>query len=141
MTRKSQPTVRRHRLSRFWTFAEARAVVPYVASIMRSLREQRLEYFRHHLAAERLAGKPGGTRRGTLRAHDEAARAAGRADAEYHQTLAELNSLGFRCLDSVARLAVLYVYHDEFVSEYVYDLFDSQPLRFPDQRERGRSQG
>jgi hypothetical protein len=141
MTRKSRPTDRRHSLSRFWTCAQARAVVPYVASIMRSLREQRLECFRHHLAAKRLAGKPGRPRRDTLLAQEEAARAAGRADAKYHQTLAELHSLGFRCLDSVAGLAVLCVYHDEFVTEYVYDLFDSQPIRFPDQRERGRGQG
>ncbi len=141
MTRKSRPTDRRHSLSRFWTCAEAQAVVPYVASIMRSLREQRLEYFRHHLAAKRLAGKPGRSRRDTLLAHEEAVRAAGRADAEYHQTLAELNSLGFRCLDSAAGLAAVYVYHDEFVTEYLYDLFDSQPIRFPEQRERGRGQG
>ena len=60
---------------------------------------------------------------------------------EYHQTLAELNSLGFRSLDAVAGLAAVCVYHDESVTEYVYDLFDSQPIRFPDQRERGRGQG
>ena len=138
MTRKSRPTDRHHSLSRFWACAEARALVPYVASIMRSLREHRLDYFRHHLAAKRLAGRP---RRDTLLAQEEAARAAGRADAEYHQTLAELTSLGFRCLDSIAGLAVFNVYLDEFVTEYVYDLFDLQPIRFPDQHERGRGQG
>jgi hypothetical protein len=141
MTRKSRPTDRRQSLSRFWTCAEALAVVPYVASIMRSLRDHRLDYLRHHLAAKRLAGKPGRPRRDTLLAHEETVRAAGRADVEYHQTLAELNSLGFRCLDAVAGLAAVCVYHDEFVTEYVYDLFDSQPIRFPDQRERGRGQG
>ena len=141
MTRKSRPTDRHRSLSRFWTRAEARAVVPYVTSIMRSLREHRLDYFRHHLAAKRLAGKPGRPRRDTLLAQEEAARASGRADAKYHQTLAELNSLGFRLLDSVAGLAVFNVYLDEFVTEYVYDLFDSQPIRFPGQRERGRGQG
>jgi hypothetical protein len=141
MTSQSRPTDRRNGFSGVWTHAQARAAVPYVASIMRSLREQRLEYFRHHLAAKRLAGKPGRPRRDTLLAHEEAVRAAGRADLEYHQTLAELNSLGFRCLDAVAGLAAVCVYHDEFVTEYVYDLFDSQPIRFPDQRERGRGQG
>ena len=34
MTSQSGPTDRRHRSLRVWTYAQARAVVPYVASIM-----------------------------------------------------------------------------------------------------------
>jgi hypothetical protein len=138
MTNNSRPTDRRDRFSRVWTYAEARAAVPYVASIMGSLREHRLDFLRHHLAAKRLAGELGRPRRDALLAREEASREASRADAQYQTTLVELYSLGFRCVDSVAGLAIFTVYQDEFVREYVFDLFDSPPTRFPDEHESGR---
>ncbi len=141
MTSNSRPTDRRNRFRSVWTYAQARAVLPYVAAIMGSLREYRLDFLRHRLAAKRLAAKPGRPRRDTLLDLEEAARAEGRADAEYQKTLAELNSLGIRCLDSVAGLAIFTVYENGYLREYVYDLFDSQPLRFPDEHEPGRGQG
>ena len=133
MTSKSRPTDRRNLSLGIWTYAEARAVLPYVASIMGSLREHRLDFLRHRLCAQRLASKPGRPRRDTLIDQEEALREAGRADAEYQKTHAELRSLGIRCLDSVAGLAIFTVYENGYLREYVYDLFDSQPLRFPDE--------
>ncbi len=141
MTSKRGPTDRRHRSFRVWTHAQARAVLPYVASIMGSLREHRLDFLRHRLSAQRLAGEPGKHRRDTLFAQEEAACEADRADAEYQRTLAELNSLGIRCLDSVAGLAIFTLYQEGDPTECVYDLFDSQSLRFPDEHEPGRGQG
>ncbi len=82
---------------------------------MGSLREHRLDFLRHRLSAQRLAGKPGRPRRDTLLAQEEAAREEGRADAEYQKTLAELKSLGIRCLDSVASLAIFTVYQDGYL--------------------------
>jgi hypothetical protein len=107
---------------------------------MRSLREHRLDFLRHRLSAQRLAGKPGRSRRDALLAQEEAVREQCRADAEHQKTLAELKSLGIRCLDSVAGLAIFTVYQEGDPMEYVYDLFDSQPLRFPDEHEPGRCQ-
>ncbi len=141
MTSKSSPTDCHHRYNRVWTDSEARAVLPYVASIMGSLREHRLDALRHHLAARRLATKPGGPGRDTRLAQEKAARAASEADAEYQKALVELHSLGFRCLDSVAGLAVFTVYQDGDFAEYVYDLFESQHLRVPAANEAGRGQG
>jgi len=140
MTSQSCPTDRRHRSLRVRTCAQARTVLPYVASILRSLREHRLDLLRHRLSAQRLAGKPGRSRRDTPLAQEEAAREEGRADAEYQKTLAELKSLGIRCLDSVAGLAIFTVYQDGYLRKYVYDLFDLQPLRFPDEHEPGMGQ-
>jgi hypothetical protein len=134
MTRKSRLSDRR-RFSGVWTYTEARAVSPYVASIMGSLREHRLDSLRRRLGARRLAVKQGRPSRDTLLAQEEAASAAGRADAEYYRTLAELKLLGIRCLDSIAGLAIFTVYEKGYLREYVYDLFDSPPLRFPDEHE------
>ena len=141
MTSKSRPTGRRRRFIGVMTYAQARAVLPYVASIMSSLREHRLDALRHHLAAKRLAAKPGRPRRDTLLAQEEAAGAAQRADAEYQETLAELESLGIRCLDPIAGLAIFTVDQGKSLAEYVYDLFDSQPLRFPVEHQPCRGQG
>jgi hypothetical protein len=107
---------------------------------MGSLREHRLDLLRHRLSSHRLAAKPGRPRRDTLLDRDEAAREEGRAVAEYEKTLAELESLGIRCLDSAAGLAIFTVYQDGSLREYVFDLFDSQPLRFPDEHVPGRGQ-
>ncbi len=41
---KPEPTDRRNRFSGVWAYAQARAALPYVASIMRSLREHRLDF-------------------------------------------------------------------------------------------------
>ncbi len=88
-----------------------------------------------------MAGEPGKRLRDTLVAQEEAACEADRADAEYQRTLSELKSLGIRCLDPVAGLAIFTVYQEGYPTEYVYDLFDSQPLRFPDEPEPGRGEG
>ena len=53
MTSNSRPTDRRNRFRSVWTYAQARAVLPYVAAIMGSLREYRLDFLRHRLAAKR----------------------------------------------------------------------------------------
>jgi hypothetical protein len=141
MTSKSSPTDRRHRFIRVWTYAQARAVLPYVASNMGSLREHGLDALRHHLAAKRLADKPGRPSRETLFAQEEAAREARRADAGYQETLAGLKSLGIRCLDPVAGLAIFTVHQNGHLAEYVYDLFGPQPLRSRAEHEPGRGQG
>jgi Uncharacterized conserved protein (DUF2203) len=140
MTSNSGPTDRRNRWPGIWTYAEVRAVLPYVASIMGSLREHRLDLLRHRLSSRRLRAKPGRPTLETLLDQEEAAREEGRAGAEYEKTLAELESLGIRCLDSAAGLAIFTVYQDGYLREYVYDLFDSQPLRFPDEHVPGRGQ-
>ena len=141
MTSKRSPTDRR-RVVRVWTYAQARAVLPDVASILRSLREHRLDAPRHHLAARRLADQPGRPRRDTLIAQEEAVRAADRADAEYQRTLTELESLSIHCLDPVACRAIVTVSQAGKRVGYVYDLFDPQPLRFCwAEQEPGRSRG
>jgi hypothetical protein len=140
MTSKSRPTDRRNDFSGVCTYAQARAVLPYVASIMRSLREHRLDFLSRRRCLKRLTSQPGRPRRDALLAQEDAARGAVQADAEYQRTLAELESLGIRCIDSVAGLAIFTLYHDGYVREYVYDLFDLQPLRLPDGQEPGRGE-
>ena len=142
MTSKRSPTDHRHRVIRIWTYAHARAALPYVASILRSLREHRLDGLRHHLTAKRLADQPGRPRRDALIAQEEAVGEADRADAEYQRALAELESLGIHCLDPVACRAIVTVSQAGRRVGYLYDLFDPQTLRFCwAEQEPGRSRG
>ncbi len=57
MKSKSGPTDRRDCSLRVWTHAQARAVLPYVTSIMGSLREHRLEFLRHRLCGPTIGGR------------------------------------------------------------------------------------
>ncbi len=57
MTSKRGPTDRRHRSLRVWTYAQARAMLPYVASIMSSLREHRLDFLRHQPLRPTIGGR------------------------------------------------------------------------------------
>jgi hypothetical protein len=140
MTSKSGPTDHPCYFVRTWTYSQVRAVLPYVASIMGSLREHRLAALRHHLASDRLAAKPGRPGRDTLLALEEAAREARRAEADYQETLTELESLGIRCLNPVAGQALIPFCQGRKVTWYVHDLFEPQPLRFWPTGELGKGQ-
>ena len=130
MTSKSGPADHPCRFLRTWTYPQAQAVLPYVASIMGSLREHRLDAMRHRLAADRLAAKPGRPGRDTLLALAEPVREARRAEADYQEALAELESLGVRCLNAVAGQVLIPFWQGGKVAWYVCELFDPQPVRF-----------
>jgi hypothetical protein len=131
MTSKSGRTDPCVHLNRAWTFAAAQTVLPYLASVMGSLRDHRLDALRHNLASQRLReqpGKPG--RRDTLLALETVAREARLAEENYQETLAELQSLGIHCLSAVGGLALIPFYEYEQLVGYVFDLFDPQRLLF-----------
>lgn len=121
---------RRRQTILVWTYAQAQNAVPYLASVMRSLREHALEARRHYLAARRLARRPGRPDRAALIAHDELVRQARHAEQRFDDALAELGILDIRCLDPVRGLALIPFVHDDHLAWFVYDLFDSNPLLF-----------
>src|SRR5262249_6152749 len=57
--RNRKEAKRRQETIQVWTYEQARRALPYVASIMRSLREHRLEAQQQRQTAERLANQPG----------------------------------------------------------------------------------
>src|SRR5262249_13322208 len=64
-----------------WPYEQAQAAIPYISSILRSLREHALEALRHYHRAKRIANRPGRPDRTTLIAQQEAEKEAHRADA------------------------------------------------------------
>ncbi len=130
MSRKQKGSKASRQPIQVWSFAQATAALPYIASVMKSLREHRLEAQQHRLTAARLAARPGRPDRAALIAQQEAADEAHRADERFQQALDELQVLDVYCLDPVAGQALIPFVHEDQLAWYVCDLFDSTPLQF-----------
>lgn len=129
MKRNQRGAQRRRRRIRVWTLPQARAAVPYLSSVLRSLREHWLEAVAQHRTAERLARQPGRPDRAALTAIDDARRAADAADARYREAEDELLALDVYPLDPVGgQVLIPFVAGDE-LAWYVFDLFEPEPIR------------
>lgn len=121
---------RRRRILKLWTHAQAQAALPYLASVVRSIREHRLEAQQHLLTAERLASQPGRPDRTAIIAQEEATREAERADERFQKAVRELHVIDVYCLDPIQGLALIPFVYENQLAWFVYDLFDAEPLRF-----------
>jgi hypothetical protein len=129
MNRNQKGTRRRRRQIRVWALEQARAALPYLSSVMRSVREHRLEAVTQHRNAKRLATRSGRPDRDSLIAHAESEKAAGQADARFREALAELEALDIYLIDPLGGQALIPFVHAENLAWYVYDAFDPEPLR------------
>ncbi len=115
---------------RVWSRTEALAALPYIATIMRSLREHRLEANRHRRTARLFDERPGKLGRDTLIAREEANREADRAEQQFEAALHELQGLDVYCLDAVGGQALIPFVNDDQLAWFVYDLFEADHLRY-----------
>src|SRR5947209_4029565 len=113
MKRNQKGAKRRRRQIRVWALEQARAALPYLSSVVRSLREHRLEAVTQHRNAERLAHRPGRPDRDSLIAHAEAVQGAEQADDRFREALGELQALDVFLLDPIAGQALVPFVHDE----------------------------
>lgn len=111
-----------------WTLSQAKQALPYIGSIMQSLREHRLEALQQQRRAQLLAAKPGRPDREDLIKHQEASRDGQRAEDRYQDSLHELQELGVYCQDAVRGLALVPFVHDHLLAWFVFDLFADQSL-------------
>src|SRR5438105_4171683 len=102
MKRDQKGARRRRREVRVWPLEQARAMQPYLSSVVRSLREHRLEAVTQHRNAERLAHLPGRPDRDRLIAQAEARKAADEANDRFREALTELQALDVYLVDPVA---------------------------------------
>ncbi len=113
-----------------WTLTQAKAASAYIASIVRSLREHTLEALTLRRNIDRLDQLPGRPSRRTLIAIQEATREMHQAEDRYQEAAEELEILDVFCIDPLRGQAVVPFVHDDQLAWYLFDLFDSQPLRF-----------
>jgi hypothetical protein len=115
---------------RVWTYSEALGALPYIASVLRSLREHRLEANRQGLIARRLSERPGRPDRVTLLNQEHAAKEARREEEKFREAQEELQRLDVYCLDPVQGVALIPFVHDDQLAWFIYDLHDQKPLQF-----------
>jgi hypothetical protein len=129
MKRDRKASRRRRNSIQAYTHAQALRVLPYVGSIMRSLREWRLEAQHFDRNVRRIADRPGRPDRSTLLDMEEANRCRRSADERFDEALNDLHTLDVYCLDPLRGEALIPFVHDDQLAWYVYDLFDDEPLR------------
>ena len=111
---------------RVWTYDEAKKAVPYIANVMRSLREQRIEAQNLHRHVQRLTSLPGRPDRTALLAQSEADRQVREAEHRFEESMDELVGLDVFCLDPIAGQAVIPFLHAQKLAWFVFDLFDDE---------------
>ena len=115
--------------SRLWTFAAAQAAVPYFSSVARSLREHYLEVLAKWRAVQLLRERHGRPDRQALIAEQEARCDLHKAEQDFQDALEELSELNVYPHDPGQGMALVPFLQDDQPAWYVFDLFDSQPIR------------
>jgi hypothetical protein len=123
-------TKRREKTLRAWTYEEALKALPYITSIMQSLRESHIEAKQHGRTAEQLARRPGRPNCDAIIAHADAVAEARQAKDQFREALAELHALDVYCLDPIHGTAVIPFVHDSQLAWFLFDLFDDQRIRY-----------
>jgi hypothetical protein len=128
--RNSKGAKQQQQTIQVWTYEQARAALPYIASVVRSLREHALEALAQHRLGQRIADRPGRPRRDDLIAQQEAQELARRANERFLEAAEELQELDVYSLDPLQGLALVPFVHNKELAWYIFDLHDSQPFRF-----------
>ena len=110
---------------RLWTYSEAVLAVPYLRSLVGSLRERWLDAQREPLQTRRMKAQPGRPDRQALIRQAEA---AGEAEDQFHEVLGELEALGVSSLDTPQGLALIPFRQGSDLAWFVFDLFSPRGL-------------
>jgi hypothetical protein len=130
MNRKRKGTKRSPSTIRVWTYDQACQALPYVTSVMTSLRDHWIAAQGHDRKARQLAGRPGRANRVRLLAQAEEGRAAREAHDRFQKDQDELFALDVYCLDPIRGEAVIPFIHDNQLAWFLYDLFAPDTLQY-----------
>jgi Uncharacterized conserved protein (DUF2203) len=113
-----------------WTLEQARSLLPYLTSIIDSMREARLDNLSHTSRAARLEARPGRPKRDQiLELADEKAKAK-EAEDRYQKAQEELQQLDVYCINAVQGLALIPFVNEDQLAWFIFDRFDQDPIRF-----------
>ena len=121
--RRKKAAARKHTF-RVWTHPQAAAALPYLTSVVRSVREHYLQFRSERHRALRLRQRPGRPDRQALLDLEAAARETDLLEDRFNDDLRELWRLNIYCLDPAQGLALIPFAHDEQLAWFVFDLFD-----------------
>lgn len=127
---KNRRTAGRLKIEDFpvWTHEQAARAVPYLTSVMNSIRDLSIGLNRQRVRARRLAERPGRPDRNTIIEHDEALCEARRLEEQLHDAMHELACLNVHCVSPVAGLAMIPFVNAEQLAWLVFDLFDEAKI-------------
>jgi hypothetical protein len=130
MNRNRKGAKRRSQTLRVWTYDEARSALPYLTSVMGSLREHWTAAQAHDRRAKRLADRPGRPDRTRLLALQDETTLAAAAKQQFDEEADELHRLDIFCIDPLRGEGVIPFVQHEQLAWFLYDLFDPDALRF-----------
>ena len=131
MNRRKKGAKRRRRTLQTWTIQQAEAAVPYLRSILASLREHYLELRASRLGIRRLVARPGRPDRAALLALRHAEEEADRTSEQATEAARELAELDVFCLDPAEGQALVPFLCEDQLAWYLFDSFDEhKPLRY-----------
>jgi len=113
---------------RLWALPDVYKAVPYIRSLMQSLRDGWLELRQAQESVERAKARPGRPNRDTLIQMEESQRDVERAEAGLQDIVTDMMALSAYCVDPVAGLAVIPFLRGQELAWYVFDLFDEQGI-------------
>lgn len=119
----------RQKAVQIWTYPQALAAVPYISSVMRSLRETWLEARSCERRLKLLTERPGRPDRAALLAHADVSHAIQKAEQAHDDAAQELSDLGILCVDPLRGEALLPCVHQHILAWIHFDLFAQPALR------------
>jgi hypothetical protein len=128
MKRRRNKEKRAMRALRLWTYEEAARAVPYLRSVVSSLREHWLEAQRQRRAGELLANRPGRPDRQRLLTSEDLHRRQESAESHFNEALEELMAIDVYLLDPVKGVALIPFRKEDDLAWYVFDQYSAPGL-------------
>ena len=110
-------------IQHFWTYAEAVHALPYLRTLVQSLREYWLELHRARLQARRIDARPGRPDRQTLIRRQEVGREVEKAQEQWEEVVQELTALDVYIADPAGGLVLIPFVQGDVLAWFVFDLF------------------
>ena len=125
MSNKHKKSRRKVEIIRVWTYPQAKSALPYISSVMRSLREHWLEARQQETRARHLERRPGRPDRAKLLAQEETRAEGQRAKERFNEAYQELQNIEVYCVDPNQGVAVIPIVREEKLAWLIYDLFEA----------------
>jgi hypothetical protein len=113
-----------------WTLEQARSLVPYLTSIIDSMREARLENLGHARRTAKLESRHGRATRDQLLAIADGKAKIQETEDRYKKAQEELQQLDVYCINAVQGLALIPFVNEDQLAWFIFDRFDADPLRY-----------
>lgn len=121
-------SARRLRVLHLWTLPEVHKAVPYLRSVVASLREHWLEVLNTQRRAELGAKHPNAKQRAGLLAMEKVEDERSRAQQQFDDALEELNRIDVFLLDAVQGLVLIPFRKGDDLAWFVFDQFTTSGL-------------